>query len=80
MAVQTITAGTWQSVVTLTGNTVFINKSSRPMWLLTGSTAGVAVEDGYPMPPNKEALLTTVGLVVSAGCLGGSGVIEWMLV
>lgn len=79
MTIATITPGAWQSVTTTAAETVFQNQSQRPMYILTGSTAGAGLREGYLLVP-FGGIVVASGLDVSVSVLDGSGALFYMAV
>ena len=65
MAIKTaLTPGSWVSLLTTTTDTGFYNKSNKPAFFVTGTTAGLNGDDGFPLPPFK-AVKISAGIAVS---------------
>lgn len=59
MAIATVAPGTWVTITTTTGDTVFQNQSPREMYISAAATQA-DLKDGFLLEPWK-------GIVISAG-------------
>jgi hypothetical protein len=72
MAIQSINAGAWASVITTTEDTAFQNRGGSVMYLTTESTAGKPLSDGIAVPVGFVAVISS-GKSVSVAFPQGSG-------
>lgn len=77
MATQTVTPGSWVSITTTTADTAFQNQSYRELYIITGSTGGVGLREGFLLAPWQSIVIQS-GLAVSASAWGGDGEVFYM--
>lgn len=79
MSVATIAAnGLWQTVTTTTRDTVFQNRTPREVYILTGSTSGVPIKEGFLLAPWIGAIVIATDQAVSASAIDGPAVVFYM--
>ena len=59
MALQSIPAGAWTSVVTTTGDTAFQNRGGSVMYVTTEATGGLDLNDGVAVPPGLVVVISS---------------------
>lgn len=77
MSLVTLLKDVWTEVVTTTADTVFHNRSERPLWISTEDTSSAAVDDGLELEAG-DAVVIGVGLDVTASCKGADSEIFYM--
>jgi len=77
MSIVTVTAGSWQSVVTTTADTAIQNQSPREVYITTESVGGLDLKEGLLLAPWFPVIIKT-GYTVSASVFGGSADIFYM--
>lgn len=69
--------GVWNVVTTTTADTVFHNRSERPIWVTTEDTTSLPVDEGLELEAG-EAVVIGVGMDVEASCIGADNEIFYM--
>lgn len=76
MAITTVSPGTWETITTTTGDTVFQNQSNREMYITAEDTPGT-LKDGFLLEPWK-GLVFSGSLDVKVSVHGADGVVFYM--
>lgn len=74
MPLDTLTKDVWTAVTTTTADTVFHNRSSRPIYITSEDTTALPIDEGLELLPG-DAVVFGTGLDIEASIHDADGVI-----
>lgn len=71
-----VNVDSWTTITTTTTDTVFQNKSAKPMFITSEATGGLSTREGFELHP-RESIVYGTGHTVKASTVQAQGVIYY---